>query len=134
MSKKPKTEKERREAAELKAQEHRAAIIAKQQAAEEEAKKKAQKIYQQMWEQFSADIEKGKSFAYGRLLTNLTAWASRLVPFYMTAKEHMTLVSEAAENSKGEGKQSAEDPRSLISSWLRGEEDLSRIKLDKAAA
>ncbi len=134
MSKKPITEQQRRERAEQKAQQARAREIAEQQKAEAKALANSRLIYQSMWEQFSDDISKGKGYAYGRLLRNLTTFATQLVPSYYTAKEHQAAIAEAAEYSKVDGKQSAEDPRVLISNWLRGTDDLSRIKLDKEAA
>lgn len=134
MKKKPTTVAQRRALAEAKAQQKRAQQIAREQEAEVKAAAKSKEIYQAMWDQFGTDMEKGKSYAYGRLVRNLTTFATRLVPSYYTAKEHQAAIAEAVEYSKTEGKQSAEDPRTLISSWLRGEDDLSRIKLDKAAA
>ena len=135
MSRKPISEKERRDQAEQKAAEKRARNEVKRQERERAAAERAQTIYQAMWEQFSSDIEdKGKSCAYGRLLKNLTKFATPLVPHYYTAKEHQAAIVEAAEFSKGDGRQSSEDPRQLISSWLRGEDDLSRIPLEKTVA
>ncbi len=134
MSKKPITEQQRRERAEQKAQHARAREIAEQQKAEAKALANSRLIYQSMWEQFSDDIAKGKGYAYGRLLRNLTTFATQLVPSYYTAKEHQAAIAEAAEYSKVDGKQSAEDPRVLMAAWLRGDEDLSRIKLEKTAA
>lgn len=84
-----------------------------------------------MWQQFAEDWKKGKSLAYSNLLCNLTKWASDLVPVYMTAKEHLAIISECTEHAKSAGQSQHEDPRALVSSWLRGEDDLSRIPLEK---
>jgi len=87
-----------------------------------------------MWQQFADDWKTGKSLAYSNLLCNLTQWASDLVPTYMTAKEHMSIIGEATEFAKSDGRMRNEDPRELISRWLRGEDDLSRIPLEKSVA
>jgi hypothetical protein len=134
VKKKPISEAERRETAEQKAQQKRAQAEAKRQEAENKAAERSEKVFQGMWQQFSDDITTGKAFAYNRLLLNLTKFSTDLVPRYYTAKEYQAAIAEAADYSKSDGKQSAEDPRTLISNWLRGTDDLSRIKLDKAAA
>lgn len=92
---------------------------------------KAYTVYDSMWKQFSRDWERGRSWAYSNLLKNLTERASELVPYYMTAKEHMAMVNEAAANIKGDGEQTKEDPRELVAGWLRGESELSRIPLEE---
>lgn len=94
----------------------------------------AKQIYEEMWQQFADDWKTGKSKAYSNLLCNLTKWASDLVPVYMTAKEHMGLIAECTDKAKSDGKVSHEDPREVISRWLRGDDDLSRIPLEKALA
>lgn len=134
MKKKAITEAERRAKAEAKAEKKRVALAAKRAAAEQKALQHAKVIYESMWQQFSEDWKKGKSVAYSNLLSNLTKWASDLVPIYMTAKEHMSLIGEATEHAKTAGQGQHEDPRALVSAWLRGQDDLSRIPLEKAVA
>lgn len=123
MKKKPRTEAEVRAEAVEKAAEREAKSIAH-----------AKSVYENMWKQFAEDWKKGKALAYTNLLSNLTFWASDLVPAYMTAKEHMAMIAEATEHAKRDGASAHEDPRQLISSWLRGDSELSRIPLEKQVA
>ena len=134
MKAKPISERERRELAEAKAEEKRLSQAAKKAEKEARALEHAKMIYEGMWQQFAEDWKKGKSLAYSNLLCNLTKWASDLVPVYMTAKEHMQLIGEATEYAKSDGRVSHEDPRELMSQWLREEIDLSRIPLEKVVA
>ena len=99
--------------------------------AEAEALALAKTIYENLWLQFSKDWGKGRSFAYANLLQNLTKCAAELVPHYMTAKEHMAMVNEAASNVQEGSHMVQEDPRELIGKWIAGEADLSRIPLGK---
>ena len=125
-----KTQAQLREEAEMKAAELRAARA--MQVAEAEAKKQeeAKAAYDDIWAAFSKDLKKGKSYANANLLDNLTIFASYLVPTVMTAKEHTSLIMELAEKTTGEkGTSSGEDPMDLMSKWLQGSVDLSRIPL-----
>lgn len=119
MSKKPISEAERRQQ-----------LI--EQAAEVEARKraKAKQVYDGIWSQFSTDRRKGRSVAYSNLLTNLTTFASDLVPAYMTAKEHLAMIAEAEGFTKGDQQTANDDPKEIMSKWLRGELELSRIALE----
>ncbi len=129
----PKTQAQLRQEAE----EHAAELRAQRamEVAEAEAKKQgeAKEAYDEIWRAFSLDLKKGKSYANANLLENLTNFASLLVPIVMTAKEHTSLIMELAEKTSGkEGGTSSEDPITLVSAWLSGKTDLSRIPLEKA--
>lgn len=103
----------------------------KRQKAEAEALALAKNIYENIWLQFSKDWSRGRSYAYANLLQNLTKCASELVPHYMTAKEHMAMVNEAASNVQEGSHGTHDDPRELIGKWIAGEAELSRIPLGK---
>jgi hypothetical protein len=125
------SEAERRAELEAEALKKEAREEKKRQKAEAEALALAKTIYENIWLAFSKDWVKGRSFAYANLLQNLTKCASELVPHYMTAKEHMAMVTEAAGNVQ-EGSHTVEDdPRELIGKWIAGEAELSRIPLGK---
>jgi len=129
---KPKTQADLRAEAEEKAAVLRADKAMK--AAEEEAEKlaEAKGVYDDIWMAFSKDLKKGKGFANANLLNNLTEFASYLVPIVMNAKEHTSLIMELAEKMSSEKGHHGENPTELMSKWLRGDIDLSRIPLEKA--
>jgi hypothetical protein len=129
----PITEAERRQQLEYEAAEKRAKEAKERAQAEAHQIETAKTVYENMWSQFAADSKKSKSLAYGNLKANLADFAAELVPFLLTAKEHMALISEAETHIKGgDSGQSQDDPRELVASWLRGDIELSRIPLEKA--
>lgn len=99
--------------------------------AEAKAQQEAARVHDAIWNQFAKDLEKGRSFASDRFARNLAKFASKLVPYYFTDKELASTINEALEQVKGEDGGSREEPRELVGAWLRGEEDLSRIPLEK---
>ena len=132
MSKKePKTEADLRAELELRAAQKRAQEAADRAQLEAKQVEQAKNVYDNIWLEFAKDSKKSRSLAYSNLKQNLAEFASYLVPYLLTAKEHMALITEAEQHIKGEGQHAQEDPRSLVGSWLRGETELSRIPLEK---
>lgn len=91
----------------------------------------AKGVYDSIWEEFAKDRKNNRSQAYAKLQQNFAMHAAKLVPYYMTAKEHMGIIGEIEQYTKGEGGTETGDPQEAISAWLRGERDLSRIPLEK---
>jgi hypothetical protein len=133
VKKKKQTEAERRAAAEQAAAYKRAEEMKARENAEHVAIEAAKNYYDNCWADFAKDSKKSKSLAYNNLKDNLAEGASFLVPILMTAKEHMAMIADADSHIKGDTGQVQEDPRSLMAQWIRGEIELSRIPLEKAA-
>jgi hypothetical protein len=54
------------------------------------------------------------------------------VPYYMTAKEFMGIISEIESHTKGDAAATTTDePIDVVSKWLRGEVQLSKVPLEK---
>jgi hypothetical protein len=98
--------------------------------AEARARKHAQDIYGDICEEFEKNFKRSKSMAYANYVSGMMKNARTLVPLYMSATEHMKLVSEAASNIKGNEATAQEDPREMMAEWLRGERDLTRVPFE----
>jgi hypothetical protein len=99
---------------------------------EAKAASDAKRIYQEIWERFGVNRKRGKSFAYTNLLADYSKYGAVLVPTLMSTKEHMQIIAQIEENIKNEGgTNTQEDARELVSSWLRGERELTRIPFEK---
>lgn len=134
MKQKPITEAERRQQLEMAAAEKRAQEARERAEAEAEQIEMGKNCYANIWAQFSKDSKKSKSLAYANLKNNLAEFAEFIVPHIVTAKEHMALITDAEKYiTGGDTGHPQEDMPSLMSSWLRGEIELSRIPLEKAA-
>jgi hypothetical protein len=134
VSKKAKTEAERRQELEIKAAALRAKDALDRANAEAEEIQRSKTVYENIWAQFAADSKQtGKSAAYANLKANLALSSSYLVPYMMTATEHMKVIASCDEHIKGDGGKPEEDPRQLIAQWLRGEIELSRVPLEEPA-
>lgn len=132
MTKKTKSDAERRQEVELAAAQKRADEARERAETEQAEIQAAMNYYDNTWGQFAKDSKKSKSLAYANLKDNLADGACFLVPRLMTAKEHMALIAEAEQHIKGsETGQQHEDPRSIIADWLAGKIELSRIPLEK---
>jgi len=129
-----KSQKQLREEAEMQAAELRAQRAMEVAEAEAAKQQEAKEAYDDIWAAFSKDLKNhGKSYANANLLDNLTIFASLLVPLMMTAKEHTSLIMDLSEKQTSDkGASHGENPTELVSSWLRGAVDLSRIPLEKA--
>jgi neutral trehalase len=132
LKKKPKTEAERRQELELAAAQKRAAEQQARTEAEQEQLDLATRAYEGIWREFARNSKKSKSQAYAQLKEDLATFAPELVPHLLTAKEHMSLIAETEQYIKTEGGPQHEDPREIISLWLSGKIELSRIPLEKA--
>lgn len=93
--------------------------------------KDAPSVYDTIWQEFAKDREKNRSIAYANLQRNLAIHAAELVPDYMTAKEHVSIIGEIEQYTKGDAAGERGDPRDIVSGWLRGEMELSRVPLEK---
>ena len=92
----------------------------------------AKRIYREIWERFSDNRKRGKSFAYSNMLHDVSKYASFLVPKFMSHKDLMGWQAECEANVKNEGATNTqEDAREVISSWLRGDRELSRIPFER---
>jgi hypothetical protein len=91
----------------------------------------AKAVYDSIWAQFAVDRQNNRAQAYAKLQQNFAKFAAQLVPAYMTAKEHVSIIGDIEQYTKGDQQSASGDPQQLISSWLRGESDLSRIPLEK---
>jgi hypothetical protein len=109
----------------------RAAAEKARQEEEAEFQRAAKHAFDTIWRRFGKNRKKGRSGAFSTLLQDMTEHAAELVPYYMTAKEFVSIISEIETHTKGEDGRKDGDPRDLVSAWLRGEEDMSRVPLEK---
>jgi translation elongation factor EF-Ts len=91
---------------------------------------RARGIYERIWAKFSVDRKKSRSTAYRNLQRALSMHAADLVPNYLTAKEHMSMIAEIEDWTKNEKESDTGDPSELMAQWLRGQTELSRIPLE----
>lgn len=94
-------------------------------------KKTAKQVYKEIWEEFARDRQNNRAQAYTRLQQNFAKNADVLVPGYATAKEHMAMIGDIEQYTKGDQQSASGDPREIVGAWLRGEEDISRVPLGK---
>jgi hypothetical protein len=90
----------------------------------------AREIYMKIWTQFAVDRKENRATAYVNLQRAFSEHAAELVPAYLTAKEHMTLISDIEQWTKSDKQSESGDPMSLVSDWLNGGVELSRIPLE----
>ena len=105
-------------------------VQAELDAAQNRRDTRARNIYERIWEKFSADRKKSRSTAYRNLQRELSKHAADLVPAYLTAREHMTMIADIEDWTKAEKESDTGDPSELLAQWLRGESELSRIPLE----
>lgn len=91
----------------------------------------AKKAFDGIWRKFGKNRKKGRASAFAELLQDLTAHASELVPYYMTAKEFVGIISEIENHTKGDGGTHQGDPTEMMEEWLSGKREMSRIPLEK---
>jgi hypothetical protein len=94
----------------------------------------AKSIYEKIWAKFAEDRKNNRSMAYTNLQRSFAEHAAELVPAYLTAKEHMSLVADIEPFTKGDKQSETGDPLSSMSDWLRGDLELSRIPLIKSGS
>ena len=87
-------------------------------------------IYEGIWAKFSVDRKENRATAYANLQRSLAEHAADLVPAYMTAKEHMSMVADVEQWTKADKQSESGDPMESMGGWLRGDIDLSRIPLE----
>jgi len=127
----PKSAKKLREEAERKSAELRAAEEKRRLDEEIKSNAIAKKTWDEIWHAFGKNRKKNRSLAFSNLLQGLSEHASELVPYYMTPKEFVSIIIETEQHTKGDQQSSSGDPRELVGAWLRGEEDMSRVPLEK---
>lgn len=90
-------------------------------------------MYENIWAEFAEDRNDNRAKAYANLQQNLAKHAAELVPYYYTAKEHISVIGEVEQYTKGDKQSESGDPKELVSRWLRGDDDvdLSRVPLEK---
>lgn len=91
-------------------------------------------IYEEIWQKFAEDRKNNRAMAYTNLQRSFAEHAAELVPAYLTAKEHMSLVADIEPFTKGDKQSETGDPLSSMSDWLRGDLELSRIPLIKSGS
>lgn len=96
-----------------------------------ECQKSAKTAFDQIWRKFGKNRKKGRASAFTELLQDLTSHSTELVPFYMTAKEFVGIISEIETHTKGDGGTNQGEPREIVEQWLSGKTDMSRIPLEK---
>lgn len=86
-----------------------------------------------IWSKFAENRDKlGCAKAYSRLRHDLAENFDALSPEYMTPKELHSIIESTEQFTKSDrDADNATDPKELVSGWLRGEIDLSRIPLEK---
>lgn len=90
----------------------------------------ARNIYEEIWHKFAEDREQNRSMAYTNLQRSFAEHAAELVPMYLTAKEHMSLVADIEPFTKGDKQSESGNPLDSMSDWLSGKLELSRIPLE----
>lgn len=96
------------------------------------SEQRAKEVYESIWEQFAIDRKNNRALACTNFQRALAEHAADLVPAYMTAKEHMAMVFECEQYSKSDKQSESGDPLESMSSWLRGDIELSRTPLETA--
>ncbi len=96
------------------------------------SEERARDIYEEIWAKFAVDRKENRAFAYAALQRSLAEHAADLVPAYMTAKEHMSMVADVEQWTKQDKQSETGDPLESMSGWLRGDIELSRIPLEVA--
>jgi hypothetical protein len=92
---------------------------------------RARKSYDKMWAKFNRDADKSWNNACRNLRRALCKNASELVPTYTNMKDHMEMVFKVKEQMKNsENPVETENPAEVISDWLTGKLELSRIPLE----
>lgn len=104
--------------------------MAQQEETQDSRDEHARTIYESIWAKFSADRRKSRSTAYRNLQRELSKHAADLVPAYLTAREHMTMIADIEDWTKAEKESDTGDPSEMIARWLRCETELSRIPLE----
>lgn len=99
----------------------------------QENSNRARQVYDEMWAQFDEDCEKSWTTACRNLRRALCQNAGELVPNYTNFRDHMEAVFKVKEQMKeSERPEDVGNPVDTLSSWLRGETELSRIPLEAA--
>jgi hypothetical protein len=93
-------------------------------------KPSAKQIYKSIWSKFAKDRKDSRAQACANLQRAICEHAADLVPDYFTAKEHLAAVMEVEEHTKQDKQSETGDPLEAMSSWLRGDLDLSRTPLE----
>lgn len=89
----------------------------------------AAEIYKQIWAKFAADRKISRTTAYANLQQALAEHASDLVPFFFTAKEHLSVIGDVEQWAKND-KPTNVNPVEAVADWLSGKgPDLSRISM-----
>lgn len=90
----------------------------------------ARNIYEEIWHKFAEDRKSNRATAYTCLQQSFAEHAADLVPAYLTAKEHMSLIADIENFTKGDKQSESGNPLDSMSDWLSGKLELSRIPLE----
>lgn len=91
----------------------------------------AAQVYREIWANFARDRKISRTQAYANLQHALCEHASDLVPYYFTAKEHLTVIGDVEQWAKND-KPTNTNPVEAVADWLSGKgPDLSRISMIK---
>jgi hypothetical protein len=92
---------------------------------------KSRAAFDEMWKQFDIDCEKNWSGACRNLRRAMCQNAGELVPDYSNMKDFIDMIFKIKEQMKSaERPEDQANPIDTLSSWLRGEKELSRIPLE----
>lgn len=93
--------------------------------------KDAKSIYESIWAKFAEDRKVNRAMAYTNLQKAFAEHAADLVPGYLTAKEHMSMVADIEVWTKSDKQSESGDPLQMMSDWLQGNVELSRTPLEQ---
>lgn len=88
-------------------------------------------IYAKMWAQFAHEVKESESRAFANLRENFALHAAELVPDIMTNKDLTDSVEWCQSHVKVDQAEGKSDPLQIISDWMNGITELSRIPMEK---
>jgi hypothetical protein len=89
-------------------------------------------VLDSIWRSFAEDRKKNRATAYVNLQQAFANHHDDIVPKYSTEKEYMAMIADIEQWTKSDQQSDSGDPMQICSAWLRGEVDLSRVRLEKA--
>lgn len=87
-------------------------------------------LFDEIWKRFAEDRRENRANAYINLQRAFCEHAAEIVPVYMTATEHMKMIADIEEYTKGDKQSETGNPLDTVSRWLNGDLELSRIPLE----
>src|ERR1700689_3177197 len=91
---------------------------------------KEHSILDRIWKDFGRDRKKNRSTAFVNLQQAYANNHDAIVPSFATEKEFLAIVVEAEQHTKADQQSDSGAPAELVSAWLRGDTDLSRVRME----